>query len=117
MTAAETGIEKLARISTDVSRAEITQFYAALLEIGASIEAGDLERARQLIGLSIPKITGIYGMIFLEVPDWCLPSLREELERGIAALRKHISVINQVRAHEKAEELEREAGEPPRLAN
>jgi hypothetical protein len=114
---AETEIEKLARISTDIAREEITGFYAALMQIALSLESGDLEKARQAVGLSIGKIAGIYGLIYLEAPPWCPPSLRPKLSKGVAALRKHIGDINQVRLHEKRQQLEREAGSPPPRAN
>jgi hypothetical protein len=117
MKAAETEIEKLARASTDVSREEVTQIYAALIQIAASIESGDLEKARQAVGLSIIKIAGIYGVVFLEVPDWCPASMRQKLADAVAALRKLIGDIKQVRQHEKREQLELETGDPPKLAN
>jgi hypothetical protein len=113
----ESSLETLARISKDISRESITQFYTNLAQIVAAIDAGDLEKARQYVGLSVHKITGIYGLIFLEAPDWCLPSLRPELDEGIAVLKKQIEDLKQVRAHEKREQLERDAGDPPKRPN
>jgi hypothetical protein len=113
-TAPETPTEKLARITVDIERGTITDFYTYLTEIAASIESGDLEKARQWVGLSIKKVAGHYGMIFLEVPDWCPLSMRQELADGIAALCKQIGIVKTAREHDKQEQIERDAGNPPR---
>lgn len=112
--AVENSLEKLARIIVDMDRGEFTWLFSALAEIAASIESGDLDKARQWVGVAVPKVLGLYGTIFLEVPDWCPPSMRQPLLDSIKPLRKQIEIAKTVRQHEKQEQIEREAGNPPR---
>jgi hypothetical protein len=117
MNTAESAIEKLARVSADVSREQLTEFHTTLLRITAAINEGDADAARMWIVALLRAIAGLYALIHLELPSWCHPSIRQELGNQVAGVRQEIYRLDQVRQHEKREHLERELGSPPPRAN